>query len=144
MSLSSVYKGVATTRPTHGVRDMKCAFVRFVEERSPEDGGEVMSFALARGKHAESHEAFVEWHQARTPVRIIIWFEVPEKWQSIVDSEESMNDAFEALLGLDALSDSPVVSDLLVTVFAAGLECGERHRRNVETEFARLSSSDRR
>ncbi len=102
---------------------MKYAFVRFVEERSLEHGGDVVCFALARGKDAESHEAFMEWHESDTPLRIINWFDVPEKWQNIVGSEGPMNDVFEALLGLDALSHSPIVSDLLVTVFAAGLEC---------------------
>jgi hypothetical protein len=51
---------------------------------------------------------------------------VPENWENIV-SDGSMNDVFKALLGLDVLGDTPVVSDLLTTIFAAGFKCGQTH-----------------
>lgn len=115
---------------------MKHAFVCYVEHHRAEDGGTQTCVMMARGEAAESHEAFISWHAAGVPVTIISWFEVPQDWKNAV-SEGSISDAFEALLGLDALSDTPLVSDLLATIFAAGFKCGEKHHRVVQSAFER-------
>lgn len=110
---------------------MKYAFVRFVEHHGKGHGGDMTCFNMASGEAAESHEAFINWFAPAVPVTVLNWFEVPESWENLVASG-SMNDAFEALLGLDALNDDgPIVSDLLTTIFAEGFKCGESHHLNV-------------
>jgi hypothetical protein len=104
---------------------LKHAFVRYIEHHETTDG-DITCFAIATGKAAKSQEAFIDRHGSDVKITITDWFEVPENWENIV-SDGSMNDVFKALLGLDVLGDTPVVSDLLTTIFAAGFKCGQTH-----------------
>lgn len=114
---------------------MKCVFVCFVEHHEKENGGDMTCFAMANGEAAESREAFISLYGVGIPVTIINWFEVPEDWKNVVSSYGSMNDTFGALLGLDMLSDTPLVSDLLTTIFAEGFRSGLEHAKSVMMRF---------
>lgn len=119
---------------------MKYAFVRFVEDHGAEHGGRITCVSLARGEAAESPKEFIAWHNAGCKVEVIYWFEVPEDWKNAV-SDGSMNDAFEALLGLDALSDTPLVSDLLATLFEASFRAGREYAKSVMTRCGNFHAS---
>lgn len=103
---------------------MKYAIVRFLEDVGDDDVN--ICFLLVSGEEAESQETFIEWHNEGVLETVVLdWFEVPENWVNVV-THDSVNDVFEALLGLDALSDTPQVSDLFTTIFAAGFACGKK------------------
>lgn len=116
---------------------MKCVFVRYTEERPPEQGGRLTCVVLAKGEAAESRETFTKTHGDGVPITIMTWFEVPPQWKNAVTDGAPLNDAFSAVLGLDVLSDSPVVSDLLATIFEAGFKAGRRHDADVQAAFRR-------
>ena len=88
---------------------------------------------MVSGDGAESPEAFINWHSAGCKVEVVSWFQVPENWENGVagDAEEPLNDAIDALLGLEALAGKPVVSDLLATIFDAGYRLAERKKENL-------------
>lgn len=119
---------------------MGYSFVRFTEDHGAEYGGRITCVSLTRGEAAESPEKFIALHNAGCKVEVINWFEVPEDWKNAV-SDGSMNDAFEALLGLDALSDTPLVSDLFATLFEAGFRAGREHAQRVMTRWGNFHAS---
>ncbi|MEK7159759.1 MAG: hypothetical protein AAB575_05885 [Patescibacteria group bacterium] len=119
---------------------MTYAFVRFVEHHGKEVG-DTTCFIMTSGKSAESCEAFIDLYHTGIKITVTNLFKVPEDWENAV-SGGSMNDVFEALLGLNALNDNiPFVSDLLTTIFAEGFKCGERHDRDVQAAFKRGRAS---
>ena len=123
---------------------MKFAFVRFIEIDSyGKEVSDLPCVEVVSGEKAESREDFISFRAGvGAPVAISNWCEVPEHWENTVTRRGQMNDVFEALIGLDALtSDAPFVSDLLATIFEVGFKCGERHHWDVQSAFARGSAS---
>lgn len=101
---------------------MKIVFVRYTVEH---DGHTSSCIQLLSGKEAASQEAALRYLDDGDPVIITDWFEVPETWENAVASDP-ISAAFEALLGLDSLGSTPVVSDLLATIFEAGYRLGAK------------------
>lgn len=93
---------------------------------------------LVSGEAAESREAFISWWSECSGVSVTVtgWFEVPAIWNNAV-SEGHVHETLEAVLALDVLGETPVVSDLLATIFAAGFECGEQHSRDTQAPSKR-------
>jgi hypothetical protein len=118
---------------------MKYAFVRYLENHREEFGVGTCA-NLVSGVAAESPEAFIKWHGAGVPAKILCWFEVPESWENSVSSG-NMNEAFEAILALDALSETPVVSDLLATIFDEGYRLAQKKERDLATALRALLES---
>ena len=52
-----------------------------------------------------------------------------------------MNDTLEAILALDALGETPVVSDLLATIFEKGYRLGRKKGRDLATALRALLES---
>ncbi len=103
---------------------MKYAFVGFEENHGEKFGVSTLA-NLVSGAMAESPEAFIKWHNAHVPVNILYWFEVPEEWQNAV-AGGTVNNTFTAILALDALGDTPVISDLLASIFAEGYRLAQK------------------
>ncbi len=97
----------------------KYAFVRFLET-----GVTGQCAMLVSGDPAADPEAFIQWHNPGN-VTVTAWFGVPESWANEA-GPDTLNDAFEALVALDALGDTPAVSDLLATIFVAGCDAQDR------------------
>ena len=114
---------------------MKRVFVRFKEVYDDRVSGP--STIIASGDDAESHEAFINWHASGVQVEILNWFEVPEKWENLVAGGE-VNATFEALLALDALGETPVVSDLLATIFEEGYRLAQKKERDLAATLRAL------
>lgn len=97
----------------------KYAFVRCTEKQ--EDGSHLSCIVLARGEAAENHEKFISWHLGGVDGEITDWYPVPSEWQNAVASGD-VREAFDAVVGLDDLSEEPRVSDMLATIFEAGYQ----------------------
>lgn len=104
---------------------MKYVFVRFEEEL--EDGVLVQMTIIVEGEAAVSPEHFIEWMDGGLPIKVLDWFEVPEVWKNLV-ADGWLNESFVALLGLDALGETPVVSDLLASIFETGYRMALRKK----------------
>ena len=117
---------------------MRYAFVQFIEDHGKEHGGRMECTAMVSGDGAESPEAFINWHNAGCKVEVVSWFQVPECWENSVagDAEEPLNDAIDALLGLEALAGKPVISDLLATIFGVGFKCGQKREWDIQLAFS--------
>jgi hypothetical protein len=101
---------------------MKIVFVRYTVVRDDQSS---TCIQLLSGDEAESQEAALSYLNDGDPIVITDWFEVPKEWKNAVASDP-ISDAFEALIGLDALGQTPVVSDLLATIFEAGYRLGAK------------------
>ncbi|MDQ5938500.1 MAG: hypothetical protein QG642_190 [Patescibacteria group bacterium] len=104
---------------------MKYVFVRFEEEC--EEGQFTPSTLILRGQAANSPEDAIDFLDGGVPVRILDWYEVPEVWKNLV-ADGRLNESFVALLGLDALGETPVVSDLLASIFETGYRMALRKK----------------
>ncbi|PIX62492.1 hypothetical protein CO057_01665 [Candidatus Uhrbacteria bacterium CG_4_9_14_0_2_um_filter_41_50] len=120
---------------------MKYAFVRF-NEIHEEPHRVSTGVLLVSGVQAESPEAFVtEWQEGNgVTVKTLDWCEVPENWDN-VSSGGVVNDTLEAILALDALGETPVVSDLLATIFAEGYKLGQKKGSDLATALRALLES---
>lgn len=114
---------------------MKYAFVRFTEDHGESRSGVCVN--LVSGEPAESPEAFIQWHAQGFRVNILDWFEVPECWDNAV-AGGNVNDTLTAILALDALGETPVVSDLLATIFGVGYELAQKKERDLATALRAL------
>jgi hypothetical protein len=118
---------------------MKHVFVRFVEIH--EEPRHINTCAnLLSGEAAESPEAFIKQYDSGVTVEVLSWFEVPQSWENIV-GDGIVNDTLEAILALDALGKTPVVSDLLATIFEEGYELGQKKERHLATALRALLDS---
>lgn len=101
---------------------MKHVFVRLQEE-----GIETNTCLLLSGDRAEEfindQEGFVE--DFSPDATLLDSWEVPEELKDIVVGNE-VSDAFEALLELNLLNDTPIVSDIFATIFEAGYRLAKK------------------
>lgn len=106
---------------------MKMVLVQFHEK-----GNSLRTLTqLLVGKDADSKEAFVEL-RAKLGVEVVVhdWWEIPADMRNAAGGEGDVRQALEALIALDALAETPVVSDLIATIFHAGIE------RHLQRDFA--------
>lgn len=118
---------------------MKYVFVRFLEIHEEPRHTNTCTQLLS-DEAAESPEAFIKQYDSGVTVEVLSWFEVPESWENLV-ADGTVNDTFEAIHGLDALGKTPVVSDLLATIFAEGYRLGQEKERHLATALRALLNS---
>ncbi|MDA0208190.1 MAG: hypothetical protein O3B64_02160 [bacterium] len=121
---------------------MKYAFVRYDVNRKVADGGTSFHSVLIKGEASETRESCQRWIEENFspngPVRILYRFEVPEVWtEDAGEFDGCLNSALDAVTGLDALTNSPLASDLLGAIFMAGFTCGMRFDSELQSAFYR-------
>lgn len=67
------------------------------------------------------------WEAAMPGCAVLLWWVVPRELSNACASG-NLNDAFKALINLDVLAETPMVSDLLATIFEAGFQAGRKNR----------------
>ena len=125
----------------------KYVFVRYDVYRSVADGGTESNSVLIKGEAGESVESCEKWIQhkytdGRYPVKILCRFEIPDVWDRYTEEDnDALNRALDAVTGLDALTDTPLATDLLGAIFMEGFTCGMKFESDLQSAFSRGRSA---